>query len=130
MKDVHEYCSQQISKSNEYYAKYYNAKHRLPPKYVIGDKVLLSLENLKTIRPSKKLDQKRAGPFEVLEQIGNNAYRIKLPDSWKQHNVFHVSLLEPWDPPIIPNRVQPPPPPVEVEGIPDTKSEMSYLRNG
>ena len=32
------------------------------------------------------------------------------------HNVFHVQLLEPYTDNLIPNRVQLPPPPIEIEG--------------
>ncbi|RXK38911.1 hypothetical protein M231_03860 [Tremella mesenterica] len=32
------------------------------------------------------------------------------------HNVFHVQLLEPYQENTIPNRNQPPPPPIEVDG--------------
>ena len=35
------------------------------------------------------------------------------------HPVFHVSQLEPAMPNTIPNRSQPPPPPVEVDGEPE-----------
>jgi len=35
------------------------------------------------------------------------------------HPVFHVSQLEPATPNTIPNRIQPPPPPVEVNGEPE-----------
>ena len=35
------------------------------------------------------------------------------------HPVFHVSQLEPTTPNVIPNRVQPPPPPIEVDGEPE-----------
>ena len=35
------------------------------------------------------------------------------------HPVFHVSQLEPTTPNTIPNRVQSPPPPVEVDGEPE-----------
>ena len=33
------------------------------------------------------------GPFEVLERIGLVAYRLALPTSTRDHNFFHVSLL-------------------------------------
>jgi hypothetical protein len=35
------------------------------------------------------------------------------------HPVFHVSQLEPCSPNTIPNRTQPPPPPIEVDGEPE-----------
>jgi hypothetical protein len=68
-------------------------KRRPTPLFQTGDLVYLDTRNIKTGRPSKKLDVKRTGPFEVLEQINPVAYRIRLPPSWKLHPVFHVSLL-------------------------------------
>ena len=36
------------------------------------------------------------GPFQVIEVIGQQAYRLALPKDWKIHSVFHVSLLKEW----------------------------------
>ena len=36
------------------------------------------------------------GPFRVIETIGEQAYRLSLPENWKIHPVFHVSLLRDW----------------------------------
>ena len=33
-----------------------------------------------------------------LERIGAQAYRLKLPDTWRIHPVFYVSLLKQWRP--------------------------------
>ena len=35
-------------------------------------------------------------PFQVTEKINDVSYRLKLPESWKIHNAFHVSLLRPY----------------------------------
>lgn len=79
--------------------------------------VYLSGRNIKTTRPSKKLDWKQLGPFRIAKQISDVSYKLDLPHAMKTvHNVFHVSLLEPAKQNTIPNRVQSPPPPVEIDG--------------
>ena len=61
--DVHLLCRENITLANKDYAKYYNAKRRAEPDIEIGDMVLLSLENLATRRPMKKLDVRWGGPY-------------------------------------------------------------------
>ena len=39
------------------------------PKFKVGDRVWLSAKNIQTQRPSKKLDHRRLGPFEVAGKI-------------------------------------------------------------
>ena len=63
----------------------------------MGDLVLLSIANLRVKFVRAKLQGKFVGPFTVLEKIGSLAYKLQLPDTWKIHNVFHVSLLRPWN---------------------------------
>jgi len=58
--------------------------------------VILSGRNIKTRRPSKKLDHKNHGPFQIEKIISPLAVRITLPCKWKIHNVLHVSLLKPY----------------------------------
>ena len=46
-----------------------------------------------------KLSLRFVGPFEILEKIGDMAYRLALPPNLSQvHKVFHVSILRRYEP--------------------------------
>ena len=60
-----------------------------------GQKVWLNTPNFKTGH-YKKIAPKREGPFEIKETLGPVTYWLKLPESWKIHNVFHATLLQPY----------------------------------
>jgi hypothetical protein len=77
--------------------KHYADQHRKDiPVYQIGDLVMLNGKNIQTRRPSRKLDHKNHGPFQVEKVVSPLAVKLTLPRKWKIHNVFHVSLLEPF----------------------------------
>lgn len=59
-----------------------------------GEKVWLATKHLPLKTGTRKLAAIWAGPFEVLESIGPVAYRLRLPEDWGVHNVFHVSQLK------------------------------------
>jgi len=98
-------------------AKYYNQKvANKEPQFKVGDWVMVNAKNFITKIPSKKLDCKLRGKFEIEKLCGTNAYRLKLPPlSGKIHPVFHVSLLEPNRQNTIPGMRSPTPPPVDLE---------------
>ena len=76
-------------------ANYHDSKHKRR-EYAVGDMVMLSTKNLRLKVPKKKLAARYVGPFRIRDVIGTQAYRIALPKEYPVHNVFHVSLLEPW----------------------------------
>src|ERR1700730_287398 len=65
--------------------------------------------------PSKKLDNKCAGPFTIKEKVGPAGYQLKLPRAWRIHRVFNELLLTPYLPPSFLSQHQPPPPPATIE---------------
>jgi len=60
-----------------------------------NQKVWLDTRNIK-LNHHKKIAPKREGPFEIEEVLGPVTYRLKLPTTWKIHNVFHATLLRPY----------------------------------
>ena len=60
--------------------------------FKLGDRVWLDTKNLKTIY-HKKIGLKQEGPFEIARVIRPVTYQLKLPTTWKIHNVFHAILL-------------------------------------
>ena len=112
--------------------------HRQPaPSFQPGDLVFLDTRNIQTTRPCRKLDNKNAGPFKIVQQVGTHAYELDLPgDMQLSTKVLHVSLLEPAQNDSLPGQIVPPPPPVvvcdheewEVEKIVDSRMHYRTLQ--
>lgn len=103
----------QAFKAQEHFANQYRLE---TPLIEPGDPVWLDAKNITSTRPCRKLDSKRVGPFEVKGEINPSSYELNLPPWMKIHPVFHVSLLEKAKTNELPNRHQPNPPPVLVNG--------------
>jgi len=116
MRKVHDHVRTEIARAQAIHQEQANRSREPTPNFAPGDKVWLETEHLRTERPSKKLDHKRVGPFPILDKVGTHAYRLRLPETMKVHNVFHVSRLTFAREDPYPGQVAPPPPPVVVEG--------------
>ena len=88
-------AQEHLHRANEAYKKQYDRRHR-PATFAVGDAVLLSTRNLRMKGTPAKLQRRYVGPYRVVERVGERAYRLRLPDGWNIHPVFHVSLLKPW----------------------------------
>jgi hypothetical protein len=77
------------------YAKWANRK-RKDIEFRLGQQVMLKAKNLKSPRLARKLDRKNWGPFEIIEVPSKLTVKLKLPQDLRIHDVFHVSLLEPY----------------------------------
>lgn len=72
-------------------------KHRSDRVFCIGDWVFLKAQPYAqtslAVRTNHKLAFRYFGPFQVLDKIGDVAYRLKLPEDCTIHPVVHISQL-------------------------------------
>ena len=73
--------------------KQFDKKRRNPQGLKVGDHVWLENKNIHSNRLSKKLNNKRYGPFKILKDIGSGAFELELPEEWMIHNIFNKDLL-------------------------------------
>ena len=72
-------------------------KKRRDIEFKEGDRVKLSTENTPVnVGPAYKLKARFAGPFTITQKISRTAYKLKLPNDWAIHPVFHISRLYPF----------------------------------
>jgi len=106
-----------IKSAQETQERYYNQHVAAQPTFTPGDRVWLIRKNIRTTRPSDKLDAKKLGPFKILAAVNTRSFRLALPPTMsKVHPVFHVSLLERFQANTIEGRTVPAPPPIEIDG--------------
>lgn len=92
MRSARTSLEEHLRSAQETQARTYNKKHTHVT-FQPGDHVLLSAKHLRLHLPSRKMTARFIGPFEVLSAVGTQAYRLRLPPTYRMHNVFHVSLL-------------------------------------
>lgn len=124
VQELHNHLRETLFETQNQYSIQANKRRIAAPQFEIGSNVYLNRKNIKTLRPKFKFDSRFLGPFEVIEKIGNDAYRLRLPSQWKIHNVFHVSLLEPGQTNPYPSqRLPETPQPEVIEGLEEYEIE-------
>ncbi|MBW0468296.1 hypothetical protein O181_008011 [Austropuccinia psidii MF-1] len=65
---------------------------------------------------TKKLPERLLGLFPIFDKLSTYTYHLKLPSQCQSINpVFHISLLEPFNTSVIPNRHKEPTPLILME---------------
>ena len=81
--------------------KSYADLHRSSRTFLTGDMVFLRVKPKRSslkLGKCRKLAFRYCGPFEVLQRMGEQSYKLALPPHLHVHNVFHVSLLKKYIP--------------------------------
>ena len=135
--NIHSHLRTEMQYAQARYMENTDAHRQPAPSFKPGDMVFLDTRNILTTRPCRKLDNKHAGPFKVIQKVGTRAYELDLPAEMQlSTKVFHVSLLEPARNDPLPGQINPPPAPVivgdheewEVEAIVDSQIHYRTLQ--
>ncbi|MDB4947326.1 MAG: hypothetical protein JWP97_6860 [Labilithrix sp.] len=119
LRQMQDEMRESLKAARDWIARQYNKKvlkEEQEPQFPVGDYVMLNARNIKTRRPTKKLDHKLRGKFKIKRLIGTHAYELELPPGvGKIHPVFHISLLKPYNLNTIPGRRLPTPVPIDLK---------------
>ena len=116
---AHEYTRQKMKKKIQ--STYHPFKK--------GDRVWLEGTNLR-LGLNKKITTKREGPFVITEVCGPVNFRLRLPEKWKITNIFHASLLTPYQENETYGENYPNPPPDVIEGQEEWEIERIISHSG
>ena len=118
--ELHQHLQENIAAAQLRYQSTTKAHWLLAPKFLLSSQAFIKAQCFCTAHPLKKLADKFLGPYEVIVQLGTHSVTLRLLDNLHAvHLVFHVSMLEPTTPNMIPDQVQLPPLPVFVDGEPE-----------
>ena len=82
-----------IEEAQEKMKKQFDKKRQNSQGLKVGDNMWLENKNIHSNQPSKKLDNKRYGPFRISKNIGSEAFQLELSEEWMIHNIFNENLL-------------------------------------
>lgn len=85
LKEAREDARSKLEIEAERMKRFYDRGVRDAPVFKVGEKVWLDAKNLKVDRPTRKLSDKRLGPYPVLEKISDLNYKLKLPKTVPVH---------------------------------------------
>ena len=128
MQKAREEAEAALTKAADDMARFYDQNKGDSISYKVGDMVWLDGKDLRTDRPSKKLEDKRYGPYKITKVVSPNAYELKLPPSMKIHPVFNTVKLRPFYPDNISGRKRPSRPPPIIQGE-NPEWEVEYIKD-
>ncbi|KAH7471513.1 hypothetical protein FOMA001_g13026 [Fusarium oxysporum f. sp. matthiolae] len=94
LKEIHDELKTELEFVRKRMQRHYDPKRLKGPTFKEGDMVYLSTKNIKTDRPSHKLDYKYLGPVKIKRKTGEDRYELDLPPNIRCHPIYHISMLE------------------------------------
>ncbi|TPX48881.1 hypothetical protein SeMB42_g02818 [Synchytrium endobioticum] len=114
-REVSDQLQTHLQQAQGWYKEYADKKRLDAKGFNVGDEVLISTKNVRTQRPSKKLEMVWMGLYRVRRKVSEVNYEIALPKNVKIHPVFHVKLLKPYTRSTKPGAENAKPPPIRVD---------------
>ena len=116
----HKFLRDRMKNAQAAMAQDANRDHMEPHPFRIGDRFYVLTDRIRTNRTTRKLAEKKIGPFPIISQPSAASFTLRLPSTIQIHPVFYVAQLEPEHPNTFDDREQPPPPPLTVDGTPSS----------
>jgi hypothetical protein len=93
---VDKHCKTELENTSKRLKKYTVQTCNQPRSLEIRSLVKFNRKNIKTRGAARKLKHKMYGSFEIVDIILPMPVGLCLPKSWKIHQVFHISIVEPF----------------------------------
>ena len=87
MKEITEHLQAEIFHVQYRQQEYADSKHRPALAFKVGDKVWFNAQNVTTQRPSRKLDHRRLGPYEIIKVVSPYAYKLQFLAAVQYHPI-------------------------------------------
>jgi len=97
---IHQKVKEQLEKSQAKYKERHD-RHRVDHKFQVGDQVWLHLSKERQHGKGKKLKPLRYGPFKIIDQVGDNDFRLDLPPYMQIYSVVNVENLKLYEPALV-----------------------------
>ena len=84
------FLQDQLAWSQDEQTRFANKTHQPHPEYKIDDKVYVDARHFASEKDKKSLDLKNAGPWEIVKNINNKAYKLAIPKTLKDAGVTPI----------------------------------------